>query len=127
VDTDGRLLMVNLTEADISDAAGAQKVLEAVKQRWPRLKHLFADSAYDRAMLMDKAALLDFVVEVVRKTKGQHTFVPSRRRWVVERSFGWMMSWRRLVRHYEQRIDVSEQMIYVAMGSLLLKRLFDEN
>ncbi|HEV7618242.1 MAG TPA: transposase, partial [Burkholderiaceae bacterium] len=52
---------------------------------------------------------------------------PLRRRWVVERSFGWMMNWRRLVRDYEQRIDVSEQMIYVAMGSLLLKPLFDEN
>jgi putative transposase len=127
VDTDGRLLIVNLTTADISDAAGAQKVLEAVKQRWPWLKHLFADSAYDRAAVMDKAALLDFVVEVVRKMKDQHTFVPLRRRWVVERCFGWMMNWRRLVRDYEQRIDVSEQMIYVAMGSLLLKRLFDEN
>ena len=127
VDTDGRLLIVNLTTADISDAAGAQKVLEAVKQRWPWLKHLFTDSAYDRAAVMDKAALLDFVVEVVRKMKDQHTFVPLRRRWVVERCFGWMMNWRRLVRDYEQRIDVSEQMIYVAMGSLLLKRLFDEN
>jgi putative transposase len=91
------------------------------------VKHLFADSAYDRAMLMDKAALLDFVVELVRKIKDQHTFVPLRRRWVVERSFGWMLNWRRLVRDDEQRIDVSEQMIYVAEESPFLKRLFDEN
>jgi hypothetical protein len=41
--------------------------LEAVKKRWSWLKHLFADSAYDRAVLMDKAALPDFVVEVVRR------------------------------------------------------------
>jgi putative transposase len=127
VDTDGRLLMVNLTPADIADAAGAQKVLEAVRQRWPWIKHLFADSAYDRAMLLDKAALLDFVVEVIRKLQQQHTFIPLKRRWVVERSFGWMMNWRRLVRDYEERIDVSEEMMYVAMGSLLLKRLFDGN
>jgi transposase len=45
------------------------------------------------------------------------------RRWVVERTFGWMTRWRRLVRDYERRIDVSEAMIYVAMGSLLLRRL----
>ena len=48
VDTDGRLLMVNLTTADISDSAGAQMILDSVRKRWPWLKHLFADSAYDR-------------------------------------------------------------------------------
>ena len=45
------------------------------------------------------------------------------RRWVVERTFGWMIRWRRLVRDYEKRLDVSEAMIHVAMGSLLLRRI----
>lgn len=45
------------------------------------------------------------------------------RRWVVERTFGWLTRWRRLVRDYEQRVDVSEAMIHVAMGSLLLRRI----
>jgi putative transposase len=82
---------------------------------------------YDRRRLMDEAAILGLVVEVVRKMADQHSFVPLPRRWVVERSFGWMMQWRRLVRDYERRIDVSTEMIYVAMGSLLLKRLFEKN
>lgn len=112
--------------ADISDAAGAQKVLEAVRQCCPWMKPLVADSAYDRAMLMGKAPLLDFVVEVICKMDDQHTFAPLRRRWVMERSFCWMMRWRRLVPDYEERIDVSEEIIYVAMGSLLLKRIFNE-
>jgi transposase len=51
--------------------------------------------------------------------------VPLPRRWVVERTFAWMMPWRRLVRDDEKRIDVSENMVYVAMGGLLLKRIFD--
>jgi transposase len=123
VDTDGRLLMVNLTTADISDSAGAQMILDAIRKRWPWLKHLFADSAYDRGKLMDKAAFLDFVIEIVRKMEGQEGFQVLPRRWVVERTFGWMMRWRRLVRDYEQRIDVSEAMIQVAMGSLLLRRI----
>ena len=67
VDTDGRLLMVNLTTADISDSAGAQMILDAIRRRWPWLKHFFADGAYDRGQLMDKAAFLGFVVEVVRR------------------------------------------------------------
>lgn len=60
--------MVNLTTADISDPAGAQTILEAMRKRWPWMKHLFADGTYDRKKLMDKAAFLDFTVEVVRRT-----------------------------------------------------------
>jgi transposase len=68
VDTDGRLLMVNLTTADISDSAGAQMILDSVRKRWPWLKHLFADSAYDRTKLMDKAAFLDFTIEIIKRS-----------------------------------------------------------
>jgi transposase len=72
---------------------------------------------------MDKAAFLNFVIEVVRRIEGEKGFKALPRRWVVERTFGWMIRWRRLVRDYEQRIDVSEAMIHVAMGSLLLRRI----
>jgi hypothetical protein len=67
VDTGGRLLMVNLTCADVSDSAGAQTILAAIRKRWPWLKHLFADGTYDQGRLMSKAAFLDFVVEIVRR------------------------------------------------------------
>ena len=123
VDTDGRLLMVNLTSADVQDAAGAEAIIKAVRQRWPWLKHLFADGAYDRGRLASAAAYRDFVLEVVRKLEGQTGFQPLPRRWVVERTFGWMTRWRRLVRDYEERLDVSEAMIGVAMSTLMLRRI----
>ena len=122
VDTDGRLLMVHLTSADISDSAGGQVILDGIRKRWPWVKYLFADGAYDRLKLMDKAAYLDFTVEIIRRSDDQQRFQVLPRRWVVERSFGWMIRWRRLVRDYEARIDVSEAMILVAMGSNLLRR-----
>lgn len=122
VDTDGRLLMVHLTPADISDSAGAQAILDGIRKRWPWVKHLFADGAYDRLKLMDKAAYLDFVVEIIRRSAHQKGFEVLPRRWVVERTFGWMTRWRRLVRDYEARLDVSEAMILVAMGGNLLRR-----
>lgn len=122
VDTDGRLLMVNLTTADISDSAGAQAILDAIRKRWPWVKHLFADAAYDRLKLMDKAAYLDFVVEIIRRRDGAQGFEVLPRRWVVERTFGWMTRWRRLVRDYERRIDISKAMILVAMGGNLTRR-----
>uniref|UniRef100_UPI002E2CF074 transposase n=1 Tax=Thermaurantiacus tibetensis TaxID=2759035 RepID=UPI002E2CF074 len=91
--------------------------------------HLFADAAYDRLKLMDKAASLDFVLEIIRRSESQKGFEVQPRRWVVERTLtfgrlrpGWMTRWRRLVRDYERRIDVSHAMILVAMGGNLLRR-----
>ncbi|MGA4215145.1 transposase, partial [Ralstonia nicotianae] len=64
-----------------------------------------------------------FVVEVVRRHEQQTGFAVLPRRWVVERTFGWMVRWRRLVRDYEQRADASEAMIHIAMSGLLLRRI----
>ena len=72
---------------------------------------------------MDKAAYKDFVVEIVRRIDSDPGFKILPRRWVVERTFGWMTRWRKLVRDYEKRIDVSKAMIHVAMGGLLLRRI----
>ena len=71
---------------------------------------------------MDKAAYLDFVIEVIRRSDDQKGFQVLPRRWVVERTFGWMTRWRRLGRDYDARITVSEAMILVAMGGNLLRR-----
>lgn len=83
VDTDGCLLMLNLTISDISDIAGAQLILDAVRKRWPWLKHLFADGAFDRTKLMDKAAFLDFVVQLIKRSDTAQSFEVLQRRWVV--------------------------------------------
>ena len=61
--------------------------------------------------------------KIVRRSDTEPGFKVLPRRWVVERTFGWMTRWRRLVRDYEARLDVSHAMIHVAMGSLLLRRL----
>lgn len=87
VDTDGRLLMVNLTTADISDSAGAQAIVMAIRKRWPWLKHLFADGAYDRTRLMDAATYQDFVLEIIRRSDKGLGFKVLPRRWVVEAYF----------------------------------------
>ena len=71
---------------------------------------------------MDKAAFLDFVLEVVRRIDHEPGFKVLPRRWVVERTFGWMTRWRRPGgATTSSAIDVSEAMIHVAMGRLLLR------
>ncbi len=104
------------------------------------VKHFFADGAYDRGELMDKAAFLDFTVKVIKRITGEPGFKVLPRRWAelpkvpraqhVERqwrawnahSAGWSAG-AASVRDYERRIDVSKRMIYVAMGSSLLSRI----
>jgi transposase len=72
---------------------------------------------------MSQAAHRDFVIEIVRKLPDQPSFQPLPAGWMVQRTFGWMTRWRRLVRDYEERCDVSEAMIGVAMSSLMLRRI----
>jgi putative transposase len=52
------------------------------------MKHLFADGAHDRTKLMDKAAFLDFIIKIVRRSDPQLGCAVIPRRWVVERTFG---------------------------------------
>jgi len=114
---------MNLIPAEIADSTGAQLVLDAFVKRWPWGTHLFADAAYGRRTLLDKAAYLDFTAEVVRGLQGQDGFQVQPRRWVVEHTFARLMRSRRFVRDYGQRLDVSDAMIFIALGSSLLHRM----
>jgi putative transposase len=118
-------LTMSLCDADFLSLPQSPQIRTkaTVRQRWPWLRHLLADGVYARGRLMSEAAYRDFVIDIVRKLSDQQGFQPLPRRWVVERTFGWMMRWRRLVRDYEERCDVSEAMIGVAMSSLMLRRI----
>jgi len=72
--------------------------------------------------VIDKATYLDFIVKIIRRHDGKKGFEVLPRRWVVERIFGWMTRWRRLVHDYKRRVDVSQAMIFVAMGANLIRR-----
>lgn len=87
------------------------------------MKSLFADSVYDRTKLMAKAADLDFTVAIARRLDAEPGFTVLPQRGVFERTFTWMTRWRRLVRDYKARIDISGGMIQLAMASLLLRRV----
>jgi transposase len=116
IDTDGRLLMVNLTTADISDRAGAHTVIDVLHKRWPWIRHPFAHGASDRRQMLENAALIDLVVEIVRRSDPGFAILPKH--WVVERTFGSPTRYRRLVQEDEARIDVS-----AAMTNSLVRRI----
>jgi len=124
VDTLGLLIAVVVQAANIQDQDGAKEVLCKAKRRFPRLKLVWADSAYARNYLPTWALVAcNLVLDIVRRAAGAAGFVVQHRRWVVERTFAWLVRNRRLARDYERSPRVSETWIHVAMVKVMLRRL----
>ena len=127
VDTLGLLLGVNVHAADIQDADSAWDLLKTVKQLYCWLKVVFADSIYNRLAVLLACFLLGLTLIIVRRMPGTTGFVVIPRRWIVERTLGWLGRWRRLSKDYEELPEVSEAMVTLAMIRLMLHRLSHPN
>jgi putative transposase len=124
VDTMGLLLRVLVLPAHIQDRDGAKQLLAAFFAKTPRrrVKHIWADGGYTGALLEWSRKLWRCTFEIVKRTE-LHTFKVLPRRWVVERTFGWLGRYRRLNRDYERQAQTGETMVYLAMTRLMLTRL----
>jgi putative transposase len=80
VDTDGRLLLINLAEADVSDGARAHLIQDGIRGRWFSPTQLFADGACDRSRLLNHAAYLELFTEVVQRSDPRSSFAAMLRR-----------------------------------------------
>ncbi|MFF0018460.1 IS5 family transposase [Streptomyces sp. NPDC005374] len=83
------------------------------------------DSSAGRALL-EQAATLGIDLEIVQRTPGTRGFTPIPKRWAVQRTYGWLMLHRRLVRDYETHPHRSEAMIHLAMTDRMARRLTGE-
>lgn len=123
VDTIGLLLAVVIHAASIQDRDGAKLVLYKLLGRFPRLQLIWADGGYAGQLVAWAYALGGWVIEVVKRTINSHSFEVLPRRWVVERTLGWLGRNRRLSKDYEELTQSSEAWVHVAMIHLMLKRL----
>ena len=124
VDTEGLPLAVQVQAASVQDPVGAAPVLAEAKARAPHLQLLWADARYQGPLVAAAAAALGLRVEVVRAPPGTKGFVLLPRRWVVERTFGWLSKYRRVAgRDYETNPRNSEAMIKACFCHLMLRRL----
>lgn len=123
VDTEGLVVACHVSGADVSDQAGARRLLAGLRPLQPRLELVWADRAYGGRPLAAWAEERGVRVEVVRPEPGQRGFVVQPRRWVVERTFGWLGRYRRLAKDYERRVQSAEALIKLAMVRLMLRRL----
>jgi len=122
VDTLGFLWALMVVPADVQDRAGGVALVEKLRSAVKRIKKLWGDAHFDRALTL-AWCWWGWVGVVVKKLVGQVGFVVQPKRWIVERTFGWLNRSRRLSKDYERTTESSEAFIKVAMIHLMARRL----
>ena len=112
-----------VTGAQISDRAGAKLLVARLLEVFTTLKIMWADSGYDGKPLATWVRQAAGITLQIIKRSDLPGFQVVSRRWVVERTFGWLMRYRRLVRDYERRIEHHEAMVYWATVMIMTRRL----
>ena len=127
VDTMGLLLLVVVTTAPKSDAAGAILLAGGLgRVAFPRLKLIWADNSYHNNTLYAHIrgnGKTDWALCIVSRPPGVTGWHLLPRRWVVKRTFAWLNRNRALSKHYDRSTKVCEGQVYVSSIHLMLKRL----
>lgn len=127
VDTMGLILVVMVTSASVNDRPGGRRILRQLAEAFTTVALVWADGGYansvDSTLLSWAKDKLGILLEIIRRTDDVKGFKVLPRRWVVERTFGWLVRNRRLARDYERLTANSEAMIKVAMIRLMTIRL----
>ena len=117
-------MVVVVHSAAIQDRDGARLVLgELMSRGLSRLTKIWVDGGYRGKLINWAKAWTGWVLEVVLRPADQVGFKILPRRWVVERTFGWLGRYRRLSKDYEELPQSSEAMVYLGMIRLMLRRL----
>ena len=123
-DTLGFLLFALVHAADVQDRDGAPAVIEAIRFRFPWLRHIFADGAYAGPKLADALAGHGvWTLEIVKRSDAAKGFVLLPRRWVVERTFAWLGRCRRLAKDWEKSIESATAWTNIASIRFITRRI----
>jgi transposase len=123
VDSNGWLLAVLVTAASVQDRDGGHRLVALLRERFSTITLVWADGGYAGRLVAWAAAVLAVTVTVVKRSDNLHGFVVLPRRWVVERSFGWLNRHRRLVRDYERLPEHHEAMVLWATTMIMTRQL----
>ena len=126
VDCLGLILAIMITPASVQDRDAAKSLIKLLVAMHGRLQIIWADGGYLGSLVQWVKQLRPFGklrLEIVRRCDRTKGFKVLPKRWIVERTFGWLYKSRRLCRDYEVRPDHSESMIRICMIRLMLKRL----
>ena len=121
----GLLLTVIVTAASVQDSTAGHQILDRIALDHPSVSATWVDGGYNNAVV-NHGALLGIQVDVVKRPTAKG-FQVLPRRWVVERTLGWLMQHRRLVRDYEALPQRSRTMIHWAMANIMSRILTGES
>ena len=122
VDTQGLLLDVCITGADWSDRKASAFLFHDAGQHFTRLQTIFADQGYSGEVPRILARIFTGAeLTIVPRRQGQNTFVVLPKRWIVERTFAWIVRCRRLAKDLEYTISSAKAMVQLAMIRLMLR------
>ena len=122
VDTQGFPHATAVTTADVTDRNGALGAIDRCKPNLALVESVLVDGGYTGEPFADGVMeRIEATVEVV-KLNELHTFAVLPKRWIVERSFGWLDKCRRLWKNCERKLNTSLQMIHLAFLGILLRR-----
>ena len=107
----------------MQDRDGAKPMLRASRRLWNFVEVVFADGGYAGKLVDWAKEKTNLALSIVKRPRAMPRFEPLPRRWVVERTFGWLIKNRRLVRDFEQRTDVAETFIRIAATATMLRRI----
>jgi putative transposase len=126
VDCLGLILAIMITPASVQDRDAAKGLIKLLVGMFGRLQLIWADGGYLGALVQWVKQLRPFGklrLEIVRRCDRAKGFKVLPKRWIVERTFGWLYKSRRLCRDYEVRVDHSQAMIRICMIRIMLRRL----
>ena len=123
VDTLGLVLEVVVHAADIQDRDGAKIVFKRIRKHFKKLKLVWADGGYAGKLIWWAHRYCGWTLEIVKRSDARKGFYVLPKRWIVERTFSWFGNYRRLSKDYEYCIDTSENMLYLAMIHVMVRRL----
>lgn len=116
--------MVVVHSAGIQDRDGAKLVFQELLRRgFTRLQLIWADGGYQGQLIAWLKALAGWTLEIVKRSDTLKGFHVLPRRWIVERTFGWLVRFRRMTRDYEETTKSSEAWIRLSMIHLMSRRL----
>jgi transposase len=124
VDTLGHLLTLHVTPANQQDREQVGKLATAVQEETGKSVELaYVDQGYTGEKAAKAAKKKGIELSVVKLPQAKKGFVLLPRRWVVERSFAWVVRFRRLAKDYERLASTLAGMHLAAFVSVMLARL----
>jgi putative transposase len=123
VDVTGVILAIFISVGSVQDRDGLGPLLQAVASQYTSIQKVLVDGAYTGDAVAQAAEATGIKVEITKRNEQVKGFAPVRKRWIVERTFGWLNRSRRLSKDYERTIESSEGMVRIAMIGVLARRL----